>query len=462
MKKVTLFVLFCAISLPNFSQSLGYEDLAILFSKDNNAGTARYTAMSGAFGALGGDISAIKINPASGAIFKSSLFTASFDSRSTEIMTNYYGNSSTTQEDYFNFSQAGAVFVYNSYSNSDWSKFAFSINYSSRNNFDTNFIASGNSGFATFVEFPLDTGNPKIQYTNSDSQQFSTTYNGEIEEYNFAISGVYQNDLYLGAAINTYDLKFSQQSFLKEQNNDGSGNLLNAKFYQENNTLGTGFSISAGAIYKASKNLRLGFTYQTPIWFTEINEETNILNNDGFLGDTEIIASNNSSTIYDNTSGNNFPVQAFSYKLKTPAKTTASIAYIFGKNGLISADYTISNYKKLKLSNGDFTAENQFFNNNLRNTYTLNVGAEWRFKSLSVRGGYHYSQSPDANAIESDNIKGYSYGAGYNFGNIKLDFAFQDKTNTQLYNFYPQYNQVNAANLKFDNRMLTATLSINL
>ena len=119
MKKVTLFVLFCAISLPIFSQSLGYEDLAILFSKDNNTGTARYNAMSGAFGALGGDVSAIKINPASGAIFNNSLFSASVDSRTAEINTKYYGNTTTTQNDYFNFSQAGVVFVYTNSTNSD-------------------------------------------------------------------------------------------------------------------------------------------------------------------------------------------------------------------------------------------------------------------------------------------------------------------------------------------------------
>lgn len=461
MKKAALFGLFCAISLSSFSQSLGYEDLAILFSKNNNSGSARYNAMSGAFGALGGDVSAININPAGGAVFTNSLFSASLDSRSTDLKTSYYGNTTTTQEDFFNFSQAGAVFVYNIYDNSDWSKFTFSFNYAIKNDFNTNIIANGDSGFATFIEFPLENGNSKTQYINTDSQQFSTSYKGELKEYNFAVSGVYQKDLYIGAAVNTYELNFSQQSYLKEQNNDGSGNTLNAKFYQENNTIGTGFSLSAGAIYKATKNLRIGFSYQTPIWFTEINEETNIVNNDGFLGDTEIITSNN-TTVYDNTTGNYFPVQGFSYKLKTPAKTTASIAYIFGKNGLISADYTISDYQKMKLSGDDFSTENQFFNNDLRNTYTLNIGTEWRFKSLSLRGGYQYSQSPDTNAIASDNIEGYSYGAGYSFGNVKLDFAYQNKTNTQLYDFYPQYNQVNAAELNIDNRIFTATLSINL
>jgi hypothetical protein len=461
MKKATLFVLFCAITLPNFSQSLGYQDLAVLFSKDNNAGTARFTAMSGAFGALGGDLSAIKINPAGASVFKNSLFSGSVNSRTTDITSNYYNNKRTTQEEYFEFTQAGAVFVYKANANSDWSKFAFSFNYSIRNNYDTNILSSGNSGFATFTEFPLDTGNPTTQYTNADSQRFSNTYRGELAEYNFAISGVYQNDLHLGVSVNTYDLSFAQNTTLREENNDGNGNTLNAKFYQENTTTGTGFSLSAGAIYKASKSLRLGFSYQSPVWFTEVTEESNILNNDGFFGDTEIEVTGN-NTIYDNTAGNYFPIQGFTYKLKTPAKTTASIAYIFGNNGLISADYTMNGYKKMKLSNGDFTSENQFFNNELRNSYTLNIGSEWRFKALSLRGGYHYEQSPDANAIESDNIKGYSFGAGYSFGNTKLDLAYQNKSNTQQYNFYPQYNQVNSAELDIDHRIITATLTINL
>ena len=461
MKKVTLFVLFCTLSLPIFSQSMGYEDLSLLFSRDNNTGSARFNAMSGAFGALGGDVSAIKVNPAGAAVFNNSLFSASANAKTTDINSTFYNNATANQEENFDFSQAGAVFVYKNYTNDDWSKFAFSFNYSIRNNYDSNFITNGNSGFATFIEFPLDTGNPLTQYTNAESQQFINTTKGELAEYNFAISGVYQNDLYLGASINTYDLKFSQQSFLKEQNNDGNGNTLNAKFYQENFSSGTGFSIGLGAIYKATKKLRLGFSYQTPTWFTEILEDSNIINNDGFFGDTEIGVSND-NIIYDNTAGNNFPTQSFSYKLKTPAKTTASIAYIFGKNGLISADYTVNNYKKMNLSNGDFTNENQFFNEQLKNAYTLNIGTEWRFKALSLRGGYHYQESPDANAIASDNIKGYSYGAGYSFGNAKLDFSYQNKTNTQLYNFYPQYNQVNAAELDIDNRIITATLTINL
>ena len=461
MKKLILLVLFLGCSMSSFSQNLGYTDLSLLFSEDANTGTARFNAMSGAFGALGGDISAVKTNPAGASIFSNSVFSASAASRNTALTARYYGNESSTNEEYVNFSQAGAIFVYKTNANSDWTKFTFGFNYALQNDYNAHFNAVGNSGLATFIEFPLDAGNTPTQYTNSETQSFSNTTNGELAAYNFTIAGVYQNDLHLGASVNTYDLRFSQRSTLREQNNDGDGNILNAKFYQENVTTGTGFSFNFGAIYKATRSLRFGFSYQSSIWFTEILEETNMLNNDGFFGDTEIRVTGD-STIYDNTIGNNFPVQGFSYKLKTPSKTTTSIAYIFGNNGLVSLDYSLHGYKKMMLSNGDFDEENQFFNTSLRNSYSLKIGSEWRFKALSLRGGYQYRQSPDTNAMASDNIKGYSLGAGYRFGNTKFDISYQNKSNTAQYDFYPQYNEVDATELNINNSLVTATLTFNL
>ena len=42
---------------------------ALRYAQDNINGTARFRAMSGAFGALGGDLSSINVNPAGSAIF---------------------------------------------------------------------------------------------------------------------------------------------------------------------------------------------------------------------------------------------------------------------------------------------------------------------------------------------------------------------------------------------------------
>ena len=42
---------------------------AVRYAQDNLNGTARFRAMGGAFGALGGDLSSINVNPAGSAIF---------------------------------------------------------------------------------------------------------------------------------------------------------------------------------------------------------------------------------------------------------------------------------------------------------------------------------------------------------------------------------------------------------
>ena len=55
---------------------------ALNYSSDSYQGTARFTSMSGAFGALGGDLSAIAVNPAGSAIFNNGHFSISFGSDS--------------------------------------------------------------------------------------------------------------------------------------------------------------------------------------------------------------------------------------------------------------------------------------------------------------------------------------------------------------------------------------------
>ncbi|MFY9243195.1 MAG: outer membrane protein transport protein [Polaribacter sp.] len=460
MKRFFIIAALFAATVTSFSQSLGYQDLGILFSQSDNNGSARYTAMSGAFGALGGDISSINVNPAGLSVFNNSMFSGSFNSRSSDINTNYYGNSITTQDQFINLSQLGAVLVFDSSYNTDWTKFAIGLNYRITKDFNDGFLAQGNSGVATFTEYPLDTNNPALIYDIADEQRFNNTFRGEISEFNVAFSSVYQNKLHLGLGFNFYDLNFSQQSTLTEFNSDVNGNELDAFLYQENFTTGAGFSLNAGFIYKAHENFRFGLSYQTPTWFTELIEDTNIVNNDGFFGDTEILVSND-NLIYDNTSGGFFPSQSLIYRLKTPSKITASGAFIFGKMGLISIDYSNKNFKRIKLSGADFSQENQSFQDNFRNTHNFNIGTEWRFDRFSIRGGYVFEQSPDIAALDSDNIKGYSLGGGYNFGNFKLDFSYSDNSRTAPYNFYSGFN-VNAANLTLDNRIFTATVTLNL
>lgn len=462
MKYLLLIASMLAYINTSCSQTLGYQDLATLFSQNDHKGTARYESMGAAFGALGGDISSVNNNPAGLSFYNASSFTGSIQSRQSDITSVYYGNAITTQENYSNLSHAGAVIVFDDYASYEWSKFAVGLNYRITKDFSDGFVASGNSGVATFTSFPLDTGDTPINYNISDEQRFSNRYGGQMSEINVALSAVHQKKLYIGVGLNFYDIEFSQANTLTEFNSNENGDQLDANFYQQNNTIGTGFSLNTGFIYKVLPSFRVGVSYQTPTWFSEIIEETNIIENDGFFGDTEITVSND-NTIYDNTAGGYYPTQEFLYRLQTPSKLTTSAAFIFGKVGLISVDYTNRNFQTLRLSNSNnFLEENKFFETSMKRTNGLNIGTEWRLGRLSVRGGYIYEESPYTNALDSDHLKAYSYGGGYNFGNFKVDIAFSNNNRTGVYNFYPQYPEVDASALTLDNRMVTLTFTMGL
>lgn len=458
MKKGFTFFGLLILAQFTYSQSLSYVDLAQLFSRDDFNGSARFEALSGAFGALGGDISSMTVNPAGLSVFSKNKGSFSFQARNNDISAFYGNNTNFNQEEFFNISQAGAVLVFDNLYSDEWSNFAIGINYRMRSDLDQTFFAEGNGNIATFTSFPLDNNTVPFVYDNPENQSFSNFINGEISELNIGFSAVHDKKLHVGLSANLVSLNFTQQSILRERNNDNNGNVLNARFYQENFTTGSGFGVTAGIIYKPTQAFRLGVSYQTPTWFTEIIEDTNITNNDGYFGDTEISVSND-NLIYDNTIGN-LPVQSLLYRLRTPGRVTLSSALVFGKAGLISVDYSSRNFQSLNLSGDNFLNENQFFDTNLRRTNNFNLGTEWRLSKLSLRGGYKYEQSPDVNANKSDDLQSYSLGLGYNFGTFKVDVSYSDSNRTSLYNFYSEFNG-DPAQLNIDNRIVSASLILN-
>ena len=468
MKRFFITAIIFAVTFTSFSQSLRYQDLGILFSQDDNNGTARFTAMSGAFGALGGDVSSININPAGLSVFNYSMFTGTFNSKSSEIIASYGDaafndrRSLVTNNEILNLSQAGAVLVFDNGFSKEWTKFAIGFNYRITKDFTGNFSAEGNEAVTRFDTNPRDTN----LYNFTNGQFFDTNYDGELTELNFAFSAVHQKKLHIGLSLNFYDLNFSQQSVLTELNSDENGTILDVELYQDNLTTGSGFSANAGFIYKLHQSFRFGVSYQTPTWYTEILQDTNYdQDSDVDFGETTFFPENAPSF----SEFNDF--QLISYRLRTPSKLTGSAAFIFGKNGLLSFDYISRNYRNIRLSNGVFTNENQFYQNNLRNTHSYNIGTEWRFDRFSIRGGYNYEQSPfinmslNGNAIANfSDVEGYSLGAGYNFGNFKVDFAYTDNNRRAGYDFYPNITvaDYSPASLNIDNRVFTATISLSL
>jgi len=447
MKKIISIGLLC-LSFSLGAQTLSYGDMGVLLTNENINGTARFNALSGAFGALGGDLSAVDINPAGAAVFRNSEFSASLNFRDNAITSNYYGTSIQNDYDFNNFGQAGAVFVFNTHQNSEWKKVVLGFNYSRTNDFEGSWIARGNSGLATWTghEDDNNTTNPYIETTG---QAFGNFTNGENKRYTFSIASQYNDNLYFGASINSYDVNYYQQTILEENNHDGFGNNLDASFIQELSTYGDGISFSVGMIAKPNKNIRLGLSYQSPIWYSLIE--------DSIEEDSELVYSTGTTLPY--YSG----INSFSYDVRTPSKLTGSMAYIFNEHGLISIDYSYKNYSNIHFKRNDFYTENNNIKNDLNSTSGIKIGTEWRIDRLSLRGGYHTAQNPYKTAISSDDISGFSLGAGLNFKGFKFDLAYQKDNYTSAYNFYPSddYN-VSPAELDIDTSKITATLTLKL
>ena len=101
MKKY-LFLLVTGFTF-GVAQSQEIKD-ALRYSQDNLNGTARFQAMSGAFGALGGDFSSIGINPAGSAVFSNNQVGITLSNRDTKNNSNYlYNNSKLKWYCLFNF-----------------------------------------------------------------------------------------------------------------------------------------------------------------------------------------------------------------------------------------------------------------------------------------------------------------------------------------------------------------------
>lgn len=464
MKRILASAIFIASTFTAFSQSLNYNDLGILFSKDDNYGTSRFNAMSGAFGALGADISSVGINPAGGAMARKSKASVTLGVNSLDATTNYYGTTTNTQDEFLNLSQAGGIFVFDThYSNSNWNRFAFTFNYRLKSDFEGSFIARGNGDYLNFTENPNENNNSP--YTNGISQEFSRSTNGQSSEFNLGFSAVHDNKLYVGASLNFHHFDFREIGRLNEISEDTNGNKLNAVNTHDSYFESTGFSLGLGFIYKLDQNVRFGLAYQTPTWYQEVLEDTNVFLQDeanmGFPGLVDIRTTDpDGSNPIDYQTPDR--LNAYVYSFRSPSRLTASGAYVFGKKGLISLDYTYKNYKGTKFTDGNFANVNQSFSEDYRNTHALNVGAEWRFdEKLSARGGYHYEKNPNlllGGNTNKDNVKGFSAGLGYKFGNATVDLSYYQTENTDFYKLY----QLNDLNVENNNSRITATLTFNL
>ncbi|OAB81711.1 OmpP1/FadL family transporter [Cochleicola gelatinilyticus] len=503
-KTIILFMAALAMSVANA------QDITdgLRYASDFTNGTARFSAMSGAFGALGGDMSSIGINPAGSAVFLSNTASATFSVYDRENNAEYFGNSIKAIDTDVNLSQAGGVFVFNnSNEESPWKKFSIAINYENSQNHEDQVIIVGRGntsissfflaqaqgiplnwlntngssisntygflgatqgvdaqnaflGYQGFIFDPINPEDPNNTtyssnvapgFYNQEYYYFTEGYNGK---YTFNFSAQYTDNFYFGINLNSHTIDYLRSTTLYETNSNIGSTINEIKFRNNLGTRGAGFSAQVGVIAKLSNEFRVGLTIDTPTWY-EISEETT-----QYL---ETLRTENETTIreiidpavlnvYDN------------YNLRTPGKYAASAAYIFGKKGLISFDYSYKNYDAIEFrptSDLAFQTENIIIENALKGASSYRLGGEYRINQLSLRGGYRYEESPYQDKITVGDLSGFSLGLGYNFGNYNFDVAYsrlEQERRQQLYSV--GLTDTGLVNTTFTN--IVFTLGVNL
>lgn len=455
---------------------------AVRYSSSDLNGTARYRAMSGAFGALGGDLSSLNINPAGSAVFLNSFATLTLNVENEENEVNFMNGFNSNSNTNVDMGQAGAVFVFNNKNeNSHWKNLTLAFNYNKSAGFEDHFIAFGRNrntinnyflnfsngvpvellelegnetqtdlysylgqteGFGAQQAFlgyqgylfdynPTDESSEFFPYSSNVApgnfdQEYAYTSTGLNGKFTFNFATQYQDFLYLGLNLNSHFINYEKVTSIFEINNNVGGEIQEIYFEDRLSTLGSGFSLQLGALAKIGENLRTGLAYESPTWYTISEETTQYL---------ETYSSEFGEAIVDPNVINIYP----DYKLQTPSKYTGSLAYLFGPSALISFDYSYKDYSTTKFKPKDdpsFMAQNDIISNELKGASEFRVGGEYRIQGWSLRGGYRFEQSPYSNETSIGDLQGYSAGLGYNFGNIRIDLAYdayERDYNPQLY-----------------------------
>jgi len=469
---------------------------ALKYVQPDINGTAKYMSMAGAFGALGGDASAIKDNAASLGIYRNSEVVGTTNllmQKTSADWNNAKGTGNLYKLGFNNFSIVIALPTKRSQSGTKGLLSSnFSFGYNRLKDFSRSLNIKSQSDTSSMADYIASfTGNIKksdLTYTNSydpfitanipwisvlasngglitesvnsvngksswssilgNSETVIPSYilteKGFIDEYALSWAGNINNFIYFGATANIQAINYSGISKYSEVFSKGGGMNLIDTIY----TKGNGINFNIGTIICPLKFLRIGLSVLTPTVYS--------------------LKDNYYSKLNDSIST---PGGINRYQLKSPLQLNASLAYIIGTKATISAEYNFSNTTGTQLmdENGkiqDYAVLNQRMKEKFKNIQTIKIGAEFYFDdNFSGRAGY--ANISNANLPEEEiqpakiilsnlrtdteyilhNSTNYiTLGFGYHKASWSVDFAFINKTINE--SFYPYDSNIMAYKAK--------------
>ena len=470
MNRLKLFVSGTVVALIATTNVVAQNELdALRYSQTDVLGTARYSSMGGAFGALGGDMSSMSVNPAGIGVFSRSTGSVTLGILSAGTDATFLGMESSDVKMNANIGNAGFVARFKRKRAEGkqwaWKAFHLGVSYNRTANFhrrtsvvgvnNSSSIVDGwvnqlNNDGITYSDIPTELV-PGAEFTDAylgwgtflidtmlgstnsymrnfapnygQTQQVRETTKGSMGEIALSFGGNFGNSLYIGTTIGIPRLNYELERTYTES--DAQDTIANFGSFSKTDYLkasGNGFNIKFGMIYRPVKWLRVGAAIHTPTWF-EIDEEF-----------TSVLTSNlDGSGQYTLATVNG----AFDYRLQTPFRAIGSLAFVVGKIGLISADYEYVNYSlaQLRSRSYSFDSENMNVRNQLNWAGNIRVGTEWRIKSFSIRGGFAINGNPYTGSFNFDNTR-YTLGAGLRLKRFFVDLAYNLHRQVNSYEVY--------------------------
>ncbi len=463
-------MLLCGLGL--FSQSASE---VLKYAQARPYATARASACGSAMGALGGDFTAIGINPAGIGLYRKADFYLTLTTHIDQQESTLRGASNLTysrEEISTTLSGIGVIATREPMA-SRWRNVNFSLNISQTADFDKSYFFKGRSeGSITdrFLELALDpdqTGligldpdhlddfeaglayeTGAIFDPKTDPQHFIYTTDllnkkayllpkeqllktsGGLFDFSLGVGANYDEKLAIGISLHIPFGEF--QSVSKYNEYEAVANEVlpfkNLEFNQYLKTSLTGVAANFGIIVKPVASWRIGLSWKTPSYFwmkDEFNTSLTYSFNNG-IQDTTI-------TAYS-------PDGNFNYRLKLPSRTVFSLAYI-GRFGFISADVDFMNIRNAKYNltaesdSSDDYDNQEFVNADIKKQYKkaiqYRLGGEFAFSYIRLRAGLEIVQQTFSNSDRFDG--GYSLGFGYRGNKVYLDFAYKQLSSEQAH-----------------------------
>lgn len=434
-------------------------------------GTARSSAMGGAFTSLGADLSSMNINPAGLGMYRGSEFgvTMSVMSSNTDSKVNG-GFSKMNDKTKFALNNIGIAFnVYQGTGALTSFTLGFGYNKLADFNYNTGVrLADDNSSINQIFMNQLRGYDPAILGSNQDpfdnynvdvldwgavlayqagvlvpmtgagnkyelpgwtpattTTHFLNTVNkGSIGEYSLSGGMNFNNFFYLGFAVGIQDIYYEENAYYDEQY-PGNAEDMNYMLYDQRvKFVGSGVNFKLGAILRPTEGLRIGVTVHTPT-FVSLDRKYAA----SMSADYRAMGSGSAETVDRMTTN-----LLYDYKYNSPTRLMVGASYTMQNVGILSVDYERTWYNGMRLA--DVGAElRDEWKTAVKDQYqaanNFRAGLEIKpIEALALRAGYAYYGSvvKDDNRVfyQPISTKGYniSAGIGYRYKNFNLDFAY--------------------------------------